>query len=259
MTIAPSLFISHGAPTFALEPGVLGPALSALGARLTGIEAVLIVSAHWQTRGVCVMTTARPETIHDFGGFPPQLYQLQYPAPGAPAVAAAAGRVLAAAGFAVRYDDQRGLDHGVWVPLRYLYPKANVPVFQVSMPHDLDTRGALQLGKALAPLRDSGVLIVGSGSLTHNLSEFRPDTVAEAPYARAFAQWVREAVVRGDTESLARYRTLAPQAQRAHPTEEHFLPLLVAGGAGRAAEPITVIEGGMSYGMLSMDAFAWGS
>ena len=128
------------------------------------------------------------------------------------------------------------------------------------MPHDLDTRAALQLGKALAPLRDSGVLIVGSGSLTHDLlgiptGRHRRSALREG----ILAQWVREAVVRGDTESLARYRTLAPQAQRAHPTEEHFLPLLVAGGAGRAAEPITVIEGGMSYGMLSMDAFAWGS
>jgi 4,5-DOPA dioxygenase extradiol len=204
------------------------------------------------------MTTPQPDTLYDFGGFARELYQLRYPAPGAPAAAEAAGRLLTDAGYSVRYDNERGLDHGVWVPLRYLYPKAIVPVFQVSMPHDLDTRAALRLGQVLAPLRDRGVLILGSGSLTHNLSEFRPHAAGEAPYARAFADWVRDAVLRGDAESLAGYRSLAPQAPRAHPTEDHFLPLLVASGASRAAEPVAVIDGGISYGMLSMDAFAWG-
>jgi 4,5-DOPA dioxygenase extradiol len=258
MNKAPVLFISHGAPTFALEPGLLGPRLTALGERLSEISAVLVVSAHWQTRGVHVMSTAAPETVHDFGGFPAALYKLQYPAPGAPGLATEAGRLLSEAGFAVRFDDRRGLDHGAWVPLRFLFPRANVPVFQVSMPYDLDALGALRLGKALAPLRERGVMIVGSGSLTHNLYEFRQSASPEATYAREFSDWIRQGVLRGDFNALARYRQSAPHAERAHPTDDHFLPLLVAQGASDGSEAVDAIEGGITHGVLSMDSFAWG-
>ena len=151
--LAPVLFISHGAPTFALEPGLLGPQLTALGAQLADIRAVLVVSPHWQTRGVKVMATAQPETVHDFGGFASALYDLHYPAAGHPALAAEVAQLLAEAGWPVAVDGQRGLDHGAWVPLRHLLPDAQLPVFQVSLPHDLDTAGALRLGQALAPLR----------------------------------------------------------------------------------------------------------
>ncbi len=258
MNTTPVIFISHGAPTFALEPGLLGPCLQALGAQLSGVKAVLVVSPHWQTPGVCVMTTATPETVHDFGGFAQALYALQYPAPGHPALALEAVRLLTQAGFSVGVDDQRGLDHGAWVPLRYLLPDADVPVFQVSMPVSLDAAGAVRLGQALAPLRERGVLIVASGSLTHNLSEFRGAVAGEAPYARAFVDWVRQAVVDHDVTRLMAYRQLAPQAERAHPTEEHFLPLLVAMGARDDAQTARVIDGGMTYGMLSMESYAWG-
>lgn len=161
MTTAPVLFVSHGAPTFALEPGVLGPALRQLGQQLTNIKAVLVVSPHWQTRDVHVMSTALPQTIHDFGGFPAALYDLQYPAVGQPALAEQTEQLLTQAGWTVHNDAQRGLDHGVWVPLRYLLPQANVPVFQVSMPIDLSTKGAFELGKSLSALRTQGVMIVG--------------------------------------------------------------------------------------------------
>jgi Uncharacterized conserved protein len=255
---APVLFISHGAPTFAIEPGVLGPELAELGKRMAAIRAVLVISPHWQTRNVTVMTTPEPETIHDFGGFSRELYRLRYPAAGQPEIAARAALLLQRAGFEVTLDDTRGFDHGAWVPLRHLFPDASTPVFQVSMPHDLDATGALKLGRALAPVRESGVLIVGSGSLTHNLYEFAAHASISAQYAEEFAQWVREAVIRKETERLLSYRRLAPHAERAHPTEEHFLPLLVALGAASDADDVIAIHGGMTYGMLSMGSFAWG-
>lgn len=258
MHTAPALFISHGAPTFALEPGLLGPKLAAIGAQLSGISAVLVVSAHWQTRRVRVASTASPKTIHDFGGFPAALYQLQYPAPGAPALATKALTLLQDAGFDVSIDDQRGLDHGAWVPLRYLLARANIPAFQVSMPFDLDTTGALQLGAALAPLRQQGVLILGSGSLTHNLYEVGQHSLDEAVYAREFVAWIRHAVQNRDTDALVAYRQQAPHAARAHPTEEHYLPLLVAVGASAPSESVEWIEGGITHGVLSMDSVAWG-
>ena len=258
MNPAPVLFISHGAPTFALEPGLLGPQLTALGERLPDLAAVLVVSAHWQTRGTRVMGTAMPATIHDFGGFPASLYQLQYPARGAPELAAEAMQFLRAAGFDATLDAQRGLDHGAWVPLRFLFPRADVPVFQVSMPQDLDTSGALRLGEALRPLRARGVMIIGSGSLTHNLQEFRPNARDEAAYAREFSGWIQQRVLERDAAALEHYRERAPQAERAHPTEDHFLPLLVAQGASDPADVVSVIAGGIVHGALSMDSYCWG-
>jgi len=257
MTLAPSMFISHGSPMFALEPGRLGPNLRAIGQSLRGITAVLVVSAHWQTRGVRVGTSPAPETIHDFGGFPPPLYALQYPAPGAPGLAQDAARLLVQASFEVTPDEHRGLDHGAWVPLRYLFPQADMPVFQVSLPQDIDAVGALRLGQALAALRERGVLVVGSGSLTHNLYEFRQH-IRDPEYAQEFADWVRAAVVARDVEALVDYRRRAPHGERAHPTEEHYLPLLVAMGASLGADATRLVEGGMTYGVLSMDSFGFG-
>jgi 4,5-DOPA dioxygenase extradiol len=259
MTAPPALFVSHGAPTFALEPGRLGAALRSLGSCLSGVKAVLVVSAHWQSRTTRVMTTPTPETVHDFGGFPAELYRLKYPAPGAPEAARAAARLLAAGGLVVAEDAERGLDHGAWVPLMHLFPDARVPVFQVAMPSDLSTVAAWRLGRILGPLRDQGILIVGSGSLTHNLYEVRQNGSDSEPYAREFADWVRAAVLERDTDRLIRYRREAPHAERAHPTEEHYLPLLVALGASSTAADATpeVIEGDMTYGVLSMESYAW--
>jgi 4,5-DOPA dioxygenase extradiol len=253
------MFISHGAPTFALQPGELGANLHAIGSRIPQVKAVLVVSAHWQSREVRVTTSAPPETIHDFGGFAPELYRLQYRAPGAPMLALEAKRLLEADGFDVTEDAQRGLDHGAWVPLLHLLPDARVPVFQVSMPYDLDTTVAWRLGRALGPLREHGVLVIGSGGLTHNLYEVRQNGLDAAPYAREFSDWVRDAVLAGDTDRLIRYRRAAPHAERAHPTEEHYLPLLVASGAGASTNShATVIGGGITYGVLSMESYAWG-
>ena len=257
-TKAPVLFISHGAPTFAIEPGLLGPRLQTLGAQLPEIKAVLVVSPHWQSRDVKVMSTARPETIHDFGGFPARLYAMQYPVAGHPELAGEAARLLTQSGFSTQLDDRRGLDHGAWVPLMYLLPEANVPVFQVSIPFSLDSRQALKLGKALAPLREQGVLIVASGSLTHNLYEVRQSASTPPVYAMEYADWVKTAVLTNAIDPLLAYRSEAPHAERAHPTEEHFLPLLVALGALADGDTPQRIDGGITHGVLSMDAYVWG-
>lgn len=257
MTRLPSLFVSHGAPTFAIEPGLAGPQLAELGRTLPRPRAVLVVSPHWMTPSPRVGLAARPRTIHDFGGFAPALYDIDYPVDGHPALAQRTLALLDAAGWSPQPDERRGLDHGAWVPLLHLYPAADVPAFQVSLPARLDGETAWALGEALAPLADEGVLILGSGSLTHNLAEFRSGAGSDAPYAAEFAAWVREAVTRGDGARLRQTLALAPHALRAHPTPEHFWPLLVAAGAA-AAQPVTVIEGGTTHGVLVMDAFLFG-
>lgn len=256
MNRLPSLFISHGAPTFALEPGAAGPLLTALGRELPRPAAVLVVSPHWMTAEPRVTTSARPRTIHDFGGFDAALFDITYPADGNPELARRTIEILRAAGWAAAADPKRGLDHGAWVPLRHLYPAADVPVFQVSMPTSLDAASAHEFGRALAPLASEGVLIVGSGSLTHNLHALRFGMAQDEPSAE-FARWVRESAARGDRESVVRALEIAPHARRAHPTPEHFLPLPIAVGAAPAGE-IEVLEGGMSYGALAMDSFVFG-
>ena len=255
---APVLFISHGAPTFALEPGVLGARLREIGASLGSLRGVAIVSPHWQTRDLRVATTATPETIHDFGGFDPKLYTLTYPAPGAPDLAQATIRLLADAGLPAIGDEKWGLDHGAWVPMMHLLPDAHVPVYQVSVPYNLSTKGAVALGRALAPLRDMGIAIVASGSMTHNLSEFRGATNTAAPYVSEFTDWIRAAVQRRDIGALVDYRKNAPHAVRAHPTEEHFLPLHVGIGASDEDEAATVLEGQTAYGIINMESYGWG-
>lgn len=260
MTTAPVLFVSHGAPTFALEPGLLGPRLEAAGAQLPRPRAVLLVSPHWMTRGLRVATTQAPTTVHDFGGFDRALYRIAYPAPGAPALAARTIEALRAAGWPAEADPDQGLDHGAWVPLRFLYPQADVPVFQVSLPAGLTPAQAYALGEALRPLRDEGVLVVGSGSLTHNLHEFRMDGDGhDAAYAREFAAWIRQAVEARDDARLLQALELAPHARRAHPTTEHFLPLLVAAGAAAGATQVQTLEGGITYGVLAMDSYLFGA
>lgn len=258
MNRLPTLFVSHGAPTYALAPGKAGPQLSAAALEIPRPKAVLVVSPHWTTREVRVSSAMQPATLHDFGGFDPALYDLHYPVNGHPRLAQAAISLLQQAGWNATADEQRGLNHGAWVPLRYLYPQADVPVFQVSMPADLQADSALRFGQALAPLASEGVLIVGSGSLTHNLYEFRHAPTDDAAYALEFTAWIRDAVQAGDAVRLTNALTLAPHAQRAHPTSEHFLPLLIAFGAAQAALPMTVLRGGMTHGVLAMESYVFG-
>lgn len=255
----PSLFVSHGAPTFAIEPGLAGAQLRALGQTLGKPGGIVVVSPHWMPRGVEVTSSAKPQTIHDFGGFPAALYSLQYPAPGAPALAARAGQLLQSLGKPVTSNGTRGLDHGAWVPLLHMYPDADVPVVQVSLPRDSTEAQAFALGRALAPLAHEGVLVIGSGSLTHNLYEFRMGDVTAADYAVEFTHWIRGAVQRGDSDALLYALDRAPHARRAHPTSDHFLPLLVAAGAGTDTTLATVLDGGIRHGVLAMESYVFGA
>jgi 4,5-DOPA dioxygenase extradiol len=241
---------------WALEPGSTGPALAAWAARQETPSAVLIVSPHWMTRQEpVVMSTAHPKTWHDFGGFPEALYALQYPAPGAPAVAARAQALLNAAGWQAGADDQRPLDHGAWVPMRYLWPQANVPVCQVSLPAQRSPAELMRMGQTLSVLREEGVLILTTGSMTHNLIE--RDNSDDLSYVHAFAAWVREAVLAGDTARLLDWASQAPEAKRAHPSDEHFLPLFIALGAAQAGGAAEWLSDEIQYGFLAMDAVAW--
>lgn len=253
----PTLFISHGAPTFALEPGKLGPQLRSLGQTLQGVAAVLVVSAHWQSRGVEVMFTESPETIHDFGGFPEELYSLHYPASGSPVHAQRAYDLLQAAGIPVQKNVQRGYDHGVWVPLLHLLPDAAVPVFQISLPVNVSPTAVFAMGQVLAALRNENVLIVGSGSMTHNLREARWGVIAPDEYVAEFTNWVDAAIRSRDIDALLSYRSLAPHTVRSHPTEEHFLPLFIALGASGGGDKVDLLEGGVDLGCLSMDSYVW--
>jgi 4,5-DOPA dioxygenase extradiol len=259
-TSFPLLFVSHGAPLFAIEPGLAGQRLAELGRELPRPDAIVILSPHWMTRGeISVTASTAPETIHDFGGFPEALYQLRYPSPGAPALAAHIVGLLQNAGWKSRLDARRGLDHGAWVPLLYLAPEADISIVQVSMPAGLDTYQAWKLGKALAPLREMNVLIVASGSLTHNLYEFRGAATQGADYVKEFAAWTAQNLQAGNTDLLLDYRRHAPSAERAHPTDEHFLPLLIALGAAGERYATRVVEGGVSYGVLAMDSYLFTS
>jgi 4,5-DOPA dioxygenase extradiol len=259
-TSFPLLFVSHGAPMFAIEPGLAGKHLTELGRELPRPDAIVILSPHWMTRDeVSVTASTAPSTIHDFGGFPDALYQIQYPAPGSPALAARVVDMLHAAGWKSSLNVNRGLDHGAWVPLLYLAPEADIPVVQVSMPASLDTRQAWKLGQALKPLREMNVLIVASGSLTHNLYEFRGATPHGAQYVKDFAAWTAKTLAAGNLDQLLDYKQYAPSAERAHPTDEHYLPLFIALGAAGEDYQTRVIEGGVTYGVLAMDSYLFSS
>jgi 4,5-DOPA dioxygenase extradiol len=256
MTALPSLFVSHGAPLFAVEHGTTGPALQAWGAQLPAdLRGIVIMSPHWMARGPAVMTTAQPQTWHDFGGFPPALYALQYPAAGSPALAQEVLALLAGAGMAAQPDAKRPFDHGAWVPLMHLLPQANVPVVQVALPAGAGPREVYAMGAALAGLREQGVLVLGSGSMTHNLAEFFGGEREPAPYVLEFSRWIENKMAAGDLEALFNYRSQAPHAHRAHPSDDHFLPLFFAlGAAGSGARP-DYLSREVMYGMLAMDAF----
>ncbi|HVB48564.1 MAG TPA: class III extradiol ring-cleavage dioxygenase [Burkholderiales bacterium] len=252
----PTLFLSHGSPLHALEPGPAGAVWADLGRTLPRPRALLVASAHWETDLPLLTGTAKPETIHDFFGFPEPLYRIRYAAPGAPALAARALALLEQAGFSAAIDPGRGLDHGAWSPLLYMYPEADVPVVQLSLQRAFGARHHYRVGQALEPLRAEGVLVIGSGHMTHNLREWRgARDAAPASYVREFQDWVHARLEARELEALLEYRVRAPHAARAHPTEEHFLPLYVALGAAGANATPRRLYGAIESGVLAMDAY----
>ncbi len=264
MNPLPTVFLSHGSPMHAISAGRAGEAWTALGRRLPRPSAVLVASAHWETELPMVSTAQQPETIHDFGGFPPELYRMRYPAHGAPAMAQHALELLRDAGIPASAIGCRGLDHGAWVPLLRLFPAADVPVAQISIQPSLGADHHLKVGAALAPLVGEGVLVLGSGHMTHNLREWIVDarrrgamTIDERepePYVNEFRAWVDTVLRNGDHEALARWLE-APHAARAHPTPDHFLPLMVAAGAAGPQALVEHIDAGVDSGVLAMDAY----
>lgn len=280
MSTLPAIYVSHGSPMLAIDPGPTGAAFDALGERLRARQpkAVLVISAHWIYSTLVVGTRARQEAWHDFGGFPRELYALRYDAPGAPDVAARVKALVEAAGVEgvcyVAEDADRPLDHGAWMPMRHFFPAADLPVLQLALNPYLSPATQIEIGRALAPLRDEGVIVIGSGSFTHNLQEVfgggrkaqhGPET---EPYVDEFRHWMTdaldEALATGDTSRIAGYRDNAPFARRAHPTDEHLLPFFVALGA--ALGPATGADGRaevdriadeVTYGVLAMDTFVF--
>lgn len=260
MTTFPTIFVSHGSPMLALTDSPARRFLSTLGQSLPRPKAIAVVSAHWETRGApAVSLASQPETIHDFGGFPQALFEMRYPAPGAPDIAERAATLLAEAGIPVGRSATRGLDHGAWVPLKLMYPDADVPVMQISIVHGASPAMHQQLGAALQKLREEGVLVLASGSLTHNLYEFRGQPVdAPAPsWVSGFEAWMRDKLVANDHQALLDYRKLAPMAEKNHPTEEHLLPLYVALGAAGPGAKAELLHTSFEHGVLAMDAYAF--
>jgi 4,5-DOPA dioxygenase extradiol len=255
----PVLFVPHGAPTMALEPGEAGAALAAFATRIPRPQAILVISAHWNTAIPTFSAACKPETIHDFYGFPQALYAIRYPVCGAVKWAMEGRALLEEAGFEVGVDPKRGLDHGAWVPLRLMYPDASVPVAAISLQTRLGPEHHYRLGQALAPLRDAGVLILASGNLTHNLGHFglRHGMGVSLDYVGEFQAWWRERVEARDVEALLDYRRQAPGAQEAHPTEEHLLPFFVALGAAGEKFESEVVHAGIDHEILVMDTYAF--
>ena len=255
----PTLFVSHGAPTAAITEDALAAGLRALGARLPRPRAAVVVSAHGLTPDGQVSVTAgeRPRLVYDFTGFPEALYRIQYPCPGDPALAADIGRRLSAAGYAVELEADAGLDHGVWVPLLRLFPKADVPVVQVSMPYPSRPETVLAIGRALSPLRDEEVFLVGSGGAVHNLGRLAWGDPGAPPdaWATAFDTWLRERVEARRIEEILDFERRAPHARLAHPTTDHFYPIFVTLGAMREGDRVETVVDGFQMGNLSLYSF----
>ncbi|WP_455220953.1 DODA-type extradiol aromatic ring-opening family dioxygenase [Kaarinaea lacus] len=252
----PTLFIAHSAPPLALDP-VSGKDYHQLADSLPQADAILVFSAHWEGNQLAIGETSQHNSlIYDFGGFQPALYDLQYPAPGAPQLAEQIKELL---------DGQyslslttRGLDHGVWVPFIHLWPEADIPILQMSMPYNMSAQELFNLGRTLAPLRDQNVLIVGTGGITHNLRTVHPRPSSPPPdWATEFDLWVENTLINHDYDNLIQWQSQAPHAKMNHPTPEHFRPLLIVAGAA-PYEPVSFPITGFEWGSMSRRSVQFG-
>jgi 4,5-DOPA dioxygenase extradiol len=260
--IPPVLFVPHGSPMWLLRPGAAGAALAAEAAKLPPLRAVVVVSPHWDTSRPNVGYASKLETIHDFWGFPEALYSIRYPATGCREAADEVQACLHAAGFAVEADASRGLDHGAWIPLRMMFPDADVPVVPLSVQSRSDPAHHLAVGRALVPLARRGIAVVASGNLTHNLVDVqygRTTGNGAFPYVRGFADWVWDKLAAGDLAALLDYQRQAPEARRAHPEPSHLLPLFVAIGAAGGGFAAERFHAGIDEFALAMDGFVFRS
>lgn len=255
----PTLFLSHGAPTLAVEDSAAGRFLDRLGATMPRPRAIVVASAHFISDKPTVGGASQPRTVHDFGGFPEALYGIRYPAPGAPGLADDIASRLAHAGLSGKSHPAHGLDHGVWVPLLRMYPEADIPVVPLSVSPLSDAAWHLALGRALAGLRNEGVLVIGSGGFVHNLGDLDWSHPAAplAPWASEFAEWMHENLAAGNEPSLLAWQSQAPHARKAHPTTEHLMPLFVALGAAGESSRAEVLHRSHQLGTLALDAFAF--
>ena len=274
-SLAP-LFLSHGSPMTALEPREagdlwqqVGPALAAVAERP---RAILAISAHSLVQSLAhspagqpvLLAAAQHAAVHDFSGFPEPLYRLRYDAPGAPTLATGVAELVTAAGLPIHTTPDGGLDHGIWAPLRFIWPEADIPVLPLAFPPDWSPARLFALGQALAPLADEGVLVYASGSLTHNLrlifgGSRPPIDAPEIPESAAFRNWFAERCAAADWPALLDYRGQSPHGVLMHPSDEHLLPFYVAAGAGGGARPAAQrLHASLTYGCLAMDAYAFG-
>lgn len=265
--ILPPLFLSHGSPMTAIEPRAAGAFLQRLGPAIEATfgrpRAVLVISAHTLVREPVLLAAAGHAAVHDFHGFPDELYHLRYDAPGAPELATQVQGLLSAAGLPVHRAEVGGLDHGIWTPLRWMWPQGDLPVLPLGLVPDWTPAQLHALGRALQPLTREGVLIIGSGSLTHNLrmvfGSSQPAIDApEVPASAAFRQWVADRAAAADWAALADYRRQAPHAALMHPTDEHWLPWYPAGGAAGERAAGLRLHDSVTFGCLAMDAYAFG-
>jgi 4,5-DOPA dioxygenase extradiol len=259
MTRMPAVFLGHGNPMNTLEHNVYTDAWHELGQSLPRPRAVLSISAHWYTRGVGVTAMAQPRTIHDFSGFPPELFAVEYPAPGDPQLAAVVAQLLGAAAESgpVDLDDSWGLDHGTWSVLAHVYPDADVPVVQLSIDGTRDPDWHWDLASRLAPLRDDGVLVLGSGNIVHNLGRISWGAPQPFDWNLRFDEYVRDALEANDRHGLTHYLD-HPDGALACPTPEHYLPLLYAAALRAPDEPVSTVVAGYDHGSLSMRSFRVG-
>lgn len=256
-TTAPVMFIGHGSPRWALSPGEAATQLQAFSGFFDHVKAVLVISPHWITRGMRLTASLAPETIHDFGGFEPALYQLQYPVAGDPGLAAEIQSMLQNEGITVALDEKRGLDHGVWVPLMHMLPDHKIPVLQLSLDASSTPESLVALGEQLKYLRDEGVAVIASGSLTHNLYHMGDENGVPLDYVVQFQSWAREQVVSRNIASLSQPNLESEDFATAHPSADHYLPLLIAMGASSESDRFSLLESPVLYRALSMESYGW--